>query len=137
MSPYPAPLDGSQDHAPIVLVVDDEALIRWSLAEGLIESGYQVRVAASGAEAREMLSRLAVTPLVVLLDVRLPDVADLSLLREIRSRRPDVPVVVMTAHGTTDDARQARELGAFRFISKPFDVPEMVRLVGQAWEARA
>src|SRR5262245_19127751 len=65
---------------PVVLVVDDEALIRWSLSEALAEFGYEVRQAASGVEAIEALKRCATDPLVVLLDLRLPDVADLSLL---------------------------------------------------------
>ena len=59
--------------------------------------------------------------------------ADLSLLREIRARRPDAPVIMMTAHGTAEDARQARELGASGFVGKPFDVAEMVGLVSSAW----
>lgn len=115
-----------------VLVVDDEALIRWALAEGLSESGYAVRLAGSGAEARRELAHFDHEPLVILLDLRLPDVADLSLLQDIRVRRPDAPVIVMTAHGTAEDARQASALGAFRFITKPFDVGEMVKLVAQA-----
>lgn len=120
---------------PAVLVVDDEALIRWSLSEGLSDGGYMVRVAGSGAEAREALAAAAGEPLVVLLDLRLPDVADLSLLEEIRRTRPDVPVIMMTAHGTPDDARRAKELGAWRFVGKPFDVSEMVRLVDESWRA--
>ena len=118
---------------PIVLVVDDEPLIRWSLSEGLGEVGYTVKQAATGAEAREMLADTGEDPLVVVLDLRLPDVTDLSLLQYIRASRPDVPVVMMSAHGSVDDARQATSLGAFRFVIKPFDVIEMIGLVGDAW----
>jgi DNA-binding NtrC family response regulator len=120
---------------PMVLIVDDEPLIRWSLSEGLTDAGYPVKQAATGAEAREMLAASSDDPLVVVLDLRLPDVTDLSLLRHIRARRPDVPVVMMTAHGSADDARQATSLGAFRFVIKPFDVSEMIGLVGDAWAA--
>ena len=120
---------------PMVLIVDDEPLIRWSLCEGLTDAGYAVKQAATGAEAREMLAASGDDPLVVVLDLRLPDVTDLSLLRHIRARRPDVPVVMMTAHGSADDARQATSLGAFRFVIKPFDVSEMIGLVGDAWAA--
>jgi DNA-binding NtrC family response regulator len=122
--------------SPLVLVVDDEALIRWALSEGLAESGYSVRQAATGRETRAVLSDHASDPLVVLLDLRLPDVADLSLLRQIRTERPDVPVVVMTAQGTADDEAEAARLGVFRFMGKPFDVAEMVRAVGEAWSSR-
>ncbi len=70
--------------------------------------------------------------MVVLLDLRLPDVADLSLLRDVRARRPDAPVVVMTAHGTADDVAEASRLGVFRFMGKPFDVAEIVNVVTEA-----
>jgi two-component system response regulator AtoC len=122
---------------PVVLIVDDEALIRWSLSEGLTECGYVVRLAGTAAEARAVLSSFGQEPLVVLLDLRLPDMADLSLLKEIRTRRPDVPVIMMTAHGTSEDARQAKLLGAAQFVGKPFDVSEIVRLVSAVWVGRA
>ncbi len=121
---------------PVVLVVDDEALIRWSLSEGLTESGYVVRLAGTAAEARAVLATFSYQPLVILLDLRLPDMADLSLLKEIRAKRPDVPVIMMTAHGTAEDAKQAKALGVSHFVGKPFDVGEMVRLVSSAWVGR-
>ena len=128
-------MTGGKLPMPIVLVVDDEPLIRWSVSEGLTESGYTVKQAATGAEARKVLAASHDDPLVVVLDLRLPDVADLSLLRDIRAQRPDAPVVMMTAHGTPDDARQAARLGAYRFVTKPFDVHALVDLVGEAWAA--
>jgi CheY-like chemotaxis protein len=100
--------------SPVVLVVDDEALIRWSLSEGLGDEGYSVRMAGSGAEAREELDAMVDAGVVVLLDLRLPDVSDMSLLQEIRAKRPDAQVIMMTAHGTRggrgsrDGARCAR-----------------------------
>lgn len=121
---------------PVVLVVDDEPLIRWSLSEGLTDGGYDVRVAGTGAEARATLAASGGTSVVVLLDVRLPDVADLALLREIRSRWPAARVIVITAHGTDRDASDAAALGAFSFVQKPFDVTEIVRLVGEAANPR-
>lgn len=120
---------------PMVLVVDDEPLIRWSLSEGFTESGYAVRLAANGAEARAVLAGAGGTPMVVLLDLRLPDVTDLSLLREVRTRWPALPVVMMTAHGSADDEAMAREMGVFRFVDKPFDVSEIVSIVDDAWRS--
>lgn len=122
---------------PAVLVVDDEPLIRWSVSEGLSEGGYPVRLAGNAAEARAALASIGQEPLVVLLDLRLPDNVDLALLAEIRHRYPQAPVVMMSAHGTSDDVKRAGELGACRFVEKPFDVTELVRLVGEAWEKRA
>jgi len=117
---------------PTALVVDDEALIRWSLSEGLTDAGWEVRQAATGAEAREQVRALEGRPFVILLDLRLPDVADLSLVLELRGARPDVPMIVMTAHGSADDARKALAAGAHAVVGKPFDVVEMVALVGVA-----
>lgn len=122
---------------PSVLVVDDEPLIRWSLSEGLTDGGYAVRLAGNAAEARAALAVLGDHPLVVVLDLRLPDMVDLTLLAEIRRRWPAVPVLMMSAHGNTADVKRAIELGAFRFVEKPFDVTEVVRLVGEAWESTA
>lgn len=115
-----------------VLVVDDEALIRWSLSEGLADAGWTVQQAATGADARAAVRALEGQPFIILLDLRLPDVSDLSLVREIRAARPDVPMIVMTAHGTTDDAAQALAAGVFSFVGKPFDVVEVVALVAAA-----
>jgi DNA-binding NtrC family response regulator len=120
-----------------VLVVDDEALIRWSLSEGLTDAGWAVRQAASGAEARAAVRSLQGQPFVMVLDLRLPDVSDLSLVRELRALRPDVPMIVMTAHGTSDDATHAREAGVHSFVGKPFDIVEMVALVDAAAAPRA
>ena len=121
---------------PTVLVVDDEPLIRWSLAEGLSDVGYGVREAGSGSETRAVLADTRREPLLVLLDLRLPDVSDLSLLETIRAERPDAPVIMMTAHGSADDGVRAKALGASAFVGKPFDVTEMVRLVEATWAHR-
>ena len=121
---------------PTVLVVDDEALIRWAISEALSEAGYPVKVAATGAEALAALAEFDGRPIVTLLDLRLPDVADLSLLSRIRAARPEAPVIVMTAHGSSADAAEALRLGAVGFVGKPFDVAELVRLVGEAWRVR-
>src|ERR1017187_3728758 len=117
---------------PFVLVVDDEPLIRWSLSEGLGDGGYPVRQAETAAEAMAAIVDLREQPLVVLLDLRLPDVADVSFALRIRAARPDAPLIMMTAHATTDDASEALAAGVFCVVGKPFDVGEMVRLVSRA-----
>ena len=106
------PISMGKVPTPSALVVDDEALIRWSVTEALTESGFVVRQAGSGRDARAALASFCGAPLVVVLDLRLPDVADLSLLREIRAIRPDVPVVVMTAHGTPSTDCRCRRRSA-------------------------
>jgi len=118
-----------------VLVVDDEALIRWSVSEALTDAGWLVRQASNGAEARAVVDQLAGRPFVILLDLRLPDVADLSLMRDLRERRPDVPLILMTAYGTPEQARTARAAGVYRVVDKPFDVGSVVSLLDEAYTA--
>lgn len=120
---------------PTVLVVDDEPLIRWSLSERLAEDGFPVRQASSGQEATIVMASLAGQPLIVLLDLRLPDVTDLSLFRRIRVDRPDAPVILISAHGSGDDQRTVMAEGAFRCVGKPFDVAAIALLVGEARQA--
>lgn len=114
-----------------ILVVDDEALIRWSLAEVLADSGHQVEEAADGASAVALLRDHDAFD-VVLLDYRLPDSNDLRLLETIRTLAPDSSVIMMTAFGTPEMVDGALRLGAYRVVPKPFDVHDMVRLVDEA-----
>jgi len=119
--------------SPSVLVVDDEALIRWSLAESLSDAGYQVTEASDGASAVAEAS-LGQTFDAIVLDYRLPDSNDLHLLATIRGLQPAAAVVMMTAFGTPEMTSGALELGAFRVVAKPFDVHDMVNIVSQARE---
>jgi DNA-binding NtrC family response regulator len=115
-----------------VLVVDDELLIRWSLAETLRDDGHEVVEAASGREALAAVADVGVTFDVVLLDFRLPDSSDLGLLARLRLRLPKTSIVMMTAFGTPEMLRQAIELGAYRVITKPFEISDMAALVVEA-----
>lgn len=118
--------------APTVLVVDDEALIRWSLAEMLGERGYVVTEAADGRMAVAAIESAAEPFDVVLLDYRLPDSADLRLLATVRRLTPASQVIMMTAHSSPELAQGAAALGAYRVISKPFEVESLAALVNQA-----
>lgn len=105
-----------------VLVVDDEALLRWSLAEILRRSRHSVIEAQSAENARDAITG-ASTPIdVVLLDYRLPDSNDLRLLEDVRRRLPRSAVVLMTAFGTPDVMQGALDRGAYCVLSKPFDL---------------
>jgi two-component system response regulator AtoC len=118
-----------------VLIVDDEALIRWSMAETLSHAGYAVVEAASGKDALERLSN-GPAPAVILLDFRLPDSDDLRLLATIRRLVPQSQVIMMTAFGPPAVQAEALELGAFRVISKPFELEALVPLVDEARASR-
>ena len=118
------------------LVVDDEPLIRWSLAETLGDCGCQVVESADGRSARSAVLDPARPFDVVLLDYRLPDSDDLSLLAAIRRASPDSQVILMTAFGTPEVVRAALDLGAYRVVNKPFEMHELANLVVEAYAAR-
>ena len=118
--------------APSVLVVDDEALIRWSLAEMLGERGYVVTEAGDARMAVAAIEGAEEPFDVVLLDYRLPDSADLRLLEKVRRLAPSSQVIMITAHNSPELAQGAAALGAYRVISKPFEVESLAALVNQA-----
>ena len=118
-----------------VLVVDDEPLIRWSLAETLTDSGHSVVEAGDGEATLRILTDADRPFDVVVLDYRLPDSNDLNLLATIRRLAPHTAVVMMTAFGTPEVAAEAQQLGAYRIVPKPFEVHDMVRLVLDAHAA--
>ena len=118
-----------------VLVVEDEALLRWSLAEILRRGGHTVLEAVSATTALEAMSSAPSAIDVVLLDYRLPDSNDLRLLEEIRSHRPGSAVVLMTAYATPEVVHEALERGAYCVISKPFDLHDVDTLIHNAHRA--
>jgi two-component system, NtrC family, response regulator AtoC len=115
-----------------ILVVDDEPLIRWSLRKALTNRGHRVVEAGAGAQA---LALIAADPAgfdVVILDYRLPDRQDLSLLRDVRQLVPDGTVLMMTAYGDAAMRAEALVIGARAVVDKPFQVSELVALVESA-----
>ena len=119
-----------------VLVVDDEPLLRWSLSETLSDCGYQVVATGDARGARNAVREAPDRFDVVLLDFRLPDTEDLALLVSIRRLSPHAQVILMTAFGTPEVVSCALDLGAYRVISKPFEMQEIAELVAQAHAAR-
>jgi CheY-like chemotaxis protein len=112
-----------------VLVVDDEPLIRWSVTETLADLGLDVEQADSAESALRTLTTTRLPFDRILLDLRLPDMDDLSLLATIRQLLPDTPVVIMTAFGTPEIIAQAYRLGVRGVLNKPFELAELSRLV--------
>lgn len=113
----------------VLLVVDDEFLIRWSLSEHFDQAGYSVIEAETLREARAALLNHVD---VVLLDVLLPDGNGLDLLAELRRSQPNLPVIVISAHATQVVADRARADGAFDCVRKPFDLNALTALVDRA-----
>lgn len=115
-----------------VLVVDDELLIRWSLNEGLARAGFEVVEAGDAQSALAWFAQGMAPIHAIVLDLRLPDSSDLSLLQRLRELAPGVPVIMMTAYGSPETRDDALRLGAVQVVSKPFDVNRMVGLVADA-----
>jgi two-component system, NtrC family, response regulator AtoC len=118
-----------------VLIVDDEKLIRWSIAERLGKEGLLTTEAGDGNAA---LAALAREPFdLVLLDLKLPDTDGLTLLKQFQSQAADLPVVMITAHSSVDTAVEAMKLGAHDYLTKPFNLDELVLSVQRALETTA
>ena len=108
---------------PLLLLVDDDAAFRTVMAAELSRSGYDVRTAASGEEA---LAACAETePQVILLDLQLPGMSGLDVLKALRESHAPGEVVMLTGHGSIDTAIEAIRIGAFDYISKPCPLDEL------------
>ncbi len=116
-----------------VLVVDDEKLIRWSVAERLQRGGYEVLSAESGEQALELVA--TTPPDVILLDVRLPGIDGLQTLERALALQPEVTVLMMSAHSTVDIAVEAMKVGAIDFLVKPFPFQSLDAAVQRALQS--
>jgi len=116
-----------------ILIIDDDDQLRKSFEKLLTEENYRVICAASGEAGLKMVPE--VMPDLVILDMRLPGMNGMETFRAIHEIEPKLPVVIMTAYGTTETAIEATKLGAFDYILKPFDIPEMLKIIEQALEA--
>jgi len=115
---------------PTVLVVDDEPLVRWSLAETLIDSGYSVTQAGDALQALEAVAARRTD--VVLLDMRLPDSSDLAVVSMLRRMSPATKIILITAYGSDAVTEEACSRGAFGVLDKPFDMSVLPPLVAKA-----
>ena len=118
-----------------ILVVDDDASIRETFANHLAESGYQVTTALDAEHALSQLAR--VDPALVITDVRMPGMSGLELLERIKSARPDIDVVVITAHEDMRTAIAAMKAGAYDYLVKPLDLDHIDLIVGRCLRDRA
>ena len=115
-----------------ILVIEDEKLIRWSLRQQLEKHDYQVSEAENGEQARKKWRSESYD--LVLLDIKLPDANGLDLLRELNEQDPDLPVIMMTAYSSVESVVEAMKRGAFDYITKPFNLDEVIMTVGKALE---
>ena len=129
-------VESSRSNHLHVLVVDDELLIRWSINEALTAAGHVVTEAENAAAAVGAVTN-GVPPDVVILDYRLPDSTDLTLLSKVRELAPYAAVIFMTAFGSPDVVEGALKLGAYRVLNKPFEVRDLPTLVLEAYASRS
>ncbi|WP_195576402.1 response regulator [Paenibacillus sp. 1001270B_150601_E10] len=106
-----------------VLIVDDQNGIRVLLMEVFSGEGYEAYQASNGKEALELVQQ--VTPDIVLLDMKIPGMDGLEILKQIKQMKPNMNVIMMTAYGELDMIKEATELGALMHFTKPFDIDEM------------
>ncbi len=116
-----------------ILIIDDDDQLRKSFHKLLLQEGYSIDSAASG-EAGIALIRQS-PPDLVILDMRLPGMNGFETFKVIHEIEPKLPVIIMTAYGNTETAIEATKMGAFDYILKPFDIPDMLSVIGQAIEA--
>ena len=108
----------------VILVVDDDAAVRRSLARVLTTAGHRVEAVGSGVDAVRRLQDEEFD--LVVLDLRMPRLGGLTVLQHVQNRHPEVPVIVMTGFPSIENAKESIELGAFDFLLKPLD-PDRIR----------
>ena len=117
-----------------ILIVDDEEVLQDVLTSLLREEGFETRSARTGAEGLELLEREEID--LVLLDLMLPDISGLEVLKRIRVDDPDQQIIVITAYSSIESAIDAMREGAFHYIPKPFKNEEVLLTVRKALEQR-
>ena len=110
-----------------VWVVDDDESIRWVLEKGLSENGLKVKTFESAHQVIKKLEEE--TPGTILTDIKMPGTSGIALLDQVKEVRPDIPVIIMTAHSDLESAVKSYEHGAWEYLAKPFDIDEAVQIV--------
>ncbi|MDR1604416.1 MAG: response regulator [Gracilibacteraceae bacterium] len=113
-----------------LLIVDDQKGIRRLLQEVFSESGYDIETCANGLRALELITEF--DPDLVIMDIKMPGLSGIDVLRRLRATDPKRPVMMMTAYGEQHYVDEAQSLGVVNFINKPFDIDELKAYVGEA-----
>jgi DNA-binding NtrC family response regulator len=115
-----------------ILVIDDEPIVRISSKRTLVPEGYDVELADSGRAGIEMLERDAFD--LILLDLKMPDMGGIDVLKVIMERWPGTKVIIVTGFSTVDTAVEALRIGAFNHIEKPFTPHSLLEAVNEVFE---
>jgi two-component system response regulator AtoC len=124
--------DAAVERGQHILVADDDLAIRLMLKTFLEDEGYNVSEAATGEDALEALRSGQYQ--LVLLDMRLPGMNGIEVLKQIKDKQGEVPVIIMTAHGSPNIAIQASSLGAYSYVTKPFELDDVLHSIDRYFE---
>ncbi|MEK7271763.1 MAG: response regulator, partial [Nitrospirota bacterium] len=113
-----------------ILVIDDEPIVRTSCIRSLSPEGYEVKSASSGKEALELLENEPFN--LVLLDLKMPDMDGIEVLKKIKDTWPDTKVVMITGYSTVETAVKTLKLGAFSYLEKPFTPDTLLETAREA-----
>ena len=117
-----------------ILIVDDELGVRESIRM-ILKPKYEVYTAADGKEALQCIEKDKID--VVTLDLKMPGLSGIDVLKQIKKHNADIEVVVISAHGTPQNLQEAVLLGAGEFITKPFNTPDLVNSICKSLERRS
>lgn len=117
-----------------ILIADDEPNMIWALKKALVKEGYEIISADNGEDA---VGNLKEDPDLIIMDLKMPKMNGLEALKKIKEINPKIPVIMITAHGTTDTAVEAMKIGALDYISKPFDIDELRVVIKKALEYKS
>ena len=117
-----------------ILIVDDESGVRESL-KMILKPIWQVYTAIDGREALQSIQKDKID--LVALDLKMPGLSGIDVLRQIKEKDPDIEVIVITAHGTPQNVQEASRNGAGDFITKPFNVPDLINSINKSLERRS
>ena len=118
----------------LVLVVDDESSVREVLSDIFADNGFNVKTAVNGQDALKKLDDLH--PDVVFMDIRMPEMSGIEVLEIINTRGSQIPIILMTAYGSTETTIEAMKLGAFDYLMKPLNIKEVMRVLEKAVEIK-
>ena len=118
----------------LVLVVDDESSVREVLSDIFADNGFNVKTAVNGQDALKKIDDLH--PNVVFMDIRMPEMGGIEALEIINRRGSQIPIILMTAYGSTETTIEAMKLGAFDYLMKPLNIKEVMRVLEKAVEIK-
>lgn len=115
-----------------ILIIDDDKALRQAIVQILEEEGYEVLQAADGDQGLKLITDATTRPDLVFLDLKMPKTQGMAVLKNLEQKLFELPVIVMTAYGTSRTAIEAMQLGAYDYLTKPFDLEELVNLTQKA-----